>query len=241
MDYNTQLLSSWHVSTFIHCCHALLFFQGENLQEIHWNTLWRKLWKKFETAFHFPLSSVEECKRFCIKHIFPGEGPCKPCTHILLDISKKCRQRSSYLRQKLKWKQKKNTNLKLKIANIYSCTDFIAWKAKYVKLKWYWWWRRLALCLWDNLPRSPKSNIYSDIIVILSDNDIIVILLWYWWRGKLQRHFTPFSLCGIGFFHNWIIFTGNGLSWERKYYTDFFQKILHHYFRLLCRKYYIDV
>ena len=169
MDYNTHcVLHSFFgfpvdTPTFIHCCHALLFFQCENLQEIHWNTLWRKLWKKFETAFHFPLSSVEECKRFCIKHIFPGEGPCKPCTHILLDISKKCRQRSSYLRQKLKWKQKKNTNLKLKIANIYSCTDFIAWKAKYVKLKWYWWWRRLALCLWDNLPRSPKSNIYSDI------------------------------------------------------------------------------
>ena len=35
------------------------------------------------------------------------------------------------------------------------------------------------------------------------------------------RHFTPFSLCGIGFFHNWIIFTGNGLSWKRKYDSDF--------------------
>ena len=39
------------------------------------------------------------------------------------------------------------------------------------------------------------------------------------------RHFTPFSLCGIGFFHNWIIFTGNGLSWERKYYSDLKRKI----------------
>ena len=60
--------------TFIHCCHALLFFQCENLQEIHWNTLRRKLWKKFEAAFHFSPPVLRNAKGFVSNTYFLGRG-----------------------------------------------------------------------------------------------------------------------------------------------------------------------